>query len=389
METIAWISPIKKIFENNRNFFVQQNQWLIRENTFNNIEKILACGTQTLWFTSFRCDCCWETKHIPFTCKSRFCNSCSQPQSDLWMNKLISWWPSWLLYHHVTFTIPQELRIFFKRHRNALKILPYTAAWSVRYFVKKQQKIDLGILWVIHTFWAKLNRNPHTHLLISHWGFHQNWSFKRKIFLPYNAIATSRTRFLIKYLKIRAQKNLSWNKLLSETHFLNSFYDYHSRHTGKKANRYVDFWWKPRQFQQVIGYLWRYLKRPAISQSRILSYDQNNVTFSYLDKRDKKTKTISCSPIKFIWLLTQHLPDKNFRMLYYYWLFANRCKKKYISLINTYFDHSSKLPTIPTSFCQRLYFFTWKNPLLCSCWWVFYKYKITLPWYPTKYFDSW
>ncbi|MDR0649937.1 MAG: hypothetical protein LBG59_00580 [Candidatus Peribacteria bacterium] len=29
-------------------------------------------------------------KHIFFTCKSRFCNSCSKPQSDLRTNKLYS-----------------------------------------------------------------------------------------------------------------------------------------------------------------------------------------------------------------------------------------------------------------------------------------------------------
>jgi len=388
METITWNISIKKIFEDNRKFFVQENYELIRENSFKNIEKILNCNSQQLGFASFKCDTCSKVKHIPFTCKSRFCNSCSKPQSDIWMNNLISWRPSWLRYHHVTFTIPEELRIFFKRHRSALKILPATASSSIQYFLTTKQKINVGILAVIHTFWAQLNRNPHTHLLVSHWWFHHSWTFKKSIFLPYNAIATSWTKFLIKNLKTRVKKNISSKNIYKELQFLNTFYDYHSKLTWKKTNRYVDFWSKPRQFTQVIWYLWRYLKRPAISQSRIISYDGQSVTFSYVDKKDNVIKKISCSVHDFMWLLLQHLPNKNFRMLYYYWFFSNRCKRKYLQRIYALFPQHN-ISNIPSSFAERIHLFTGKNPLNCSCRWCFSLWKITIPWYPPKYFDSW
>ena len=306
------------------------------------------------------------------------------------MTKIQSWWPQHLLYHHVTFTIPKELRVFFKRHRSALKILPSTAAWSIRYFVQKQQNIHLWILWVIHTFWSQLNRNPHTHLLVSHWWFRNDKSFQKKVFLPYKAIATSRTKLLIKFLKQRCRDNLAWDTLRSELRHLNEFYNYHSKITWKKSNRHVDFGWKPRKFKQIIWYLWRYLKRPAISQSRILSYKDNLITYKYIDKRDQKTKIITCSTLDFMWRLLQHLPNKHFHMVYYYGIFANRCKSWYLKILRTFFwNKETKLPTIAQSFSERIYFFTWKNPLLCECWWIFCKYKITLPWYPTKYFDSW
>jgi hypothetical protein len=37
------------------------------------------------------------------------------------------------------FTIPEELRIFFKRHREALDMLPFTAANAIMHFLKDQK----------------------------------------------------------------------------------------------------------------------------------------------------------------------------------------------------------------------------------------------------------
>jgi len=139
MEITTWHISIKSIFENNRNIFQQKHEWLIRESTIDNVGKILKCWTQDAWFASYKCDECWDIKHILFTCKSRFCNSCSQPQSDIRMERLISRWPSWLLYKHIVFTIPEGLRSFFKKYRSSLDILPYTAANAIMHFLKDQK----------------------------------------------------------------------------------------------------------------------------------------------------------------------------------------------------------------------------------------------------------
>ena len=387
MEITTWLISIKYIFENNRNIFKIKNEGLIRKNTINNVEKILNCWSQDIWFTTYKCDECGELKHIAFTCKSRFCNSCSQPQSDIRMGKIISRRPSSLLYNHIVFTIPEELRSFFKRHRNSLNVLPYTAANAIMHFLK-DQKITPWILAVIHTFWAKLNRNPHTHLIVTNGAFHKKWYFKDNVFLPYKGIATSRTAFLVKNLKDRIYKNVPWDTCMQEIRFINDFYDYHSKISGEKSNRNVHFPDKPCSFTEVVGYVWRYVKRPVIAQSRILDYDGENVTFNYTDKRDKLVKNITCSSIEFMELLLQHIPNLNFHMIYYYWIFANRCKKKYLRIIKIYYSHEQKMPRIAKNFRERIFMFTWKDPLKCSCWGFFHKYQINIPWYKPKYFDS-
>jgi hypothetical protein len=56
-------------------------------------------------------------------------------------------------------------------------------------------------------------------------------------------------------------------------HFLDGFYDYHSKVTGEKTTWYIHFPKHPCGFEQIIGYVGRYVHRPAIAQSRILDFD--------------------------------------------------------------------------------------------------------------------
>jgi hypothetical protein len=86
--------------------------------------------------------------------------------------------------------------------------------------------------------------------------------------------------------------------------------------------------------------------------------------------------------------LLQHLPNKNFRMIYYYWIFSNRCKKKYLKTISTYYNNTPKAPRIARNFRERIFMFTGKDFLKCTCWWYFHKYQIIIPWYKPKYFDT-
>ena len=126
----------------------------------------------------------------------------------LLVNQLLSRRPKWLQYYHLAFTIPEELRPFFKRHRNALKILPQVASQTMTYFFKTKHKSKPWILSVIHSFGAKLNWNPHVHLIITAWWIHDFWIYKKIVFIPYKAILPSRKYGLIRSLKKRCDDNL-------------------------------------------------------------------------------------------------------------------------------------------------------------------------------------
>lgn len=51
--------------------------------------------------------------------------------------------------------------------------------------------------------------------------------------------------------------------------------------------------------KEQIGYIGRYMKRPAISIRRILSYDGKRVTFKYFDKKQKEEVTETIDVMEF------------------------------------------------------------------------------------------
>jgi hypothetical protein len=75
-------------------------------------------------------------------------------------------------------------------------------------------------------------------------------------------------------------------------------------------------------------------------------------------------------------------------MIYYHWIFANRCKKKYLLIINTYYNIKSRMPFVATSYAQRLYHFTGKDSFQCNCWGHLSLYSLSFPSGFTKYFNT-
>lgn len=87
--------------------------------------------------------------------------------------------------------------------------------------------------------------------------------------------------------------------------------------------------------KQLLGYIGRYIRRPAIAVSRIEEYDGKTITFRYRDKTDGKEKTEAISVEEFIARLIRHIPDENFKTIRYYGVYSYRIKalcKKLVSL---------------------------------------------------------
>ena len=191
----------------------------MRQHSINTIERVLSCWTWALWSMTITCSSCNEHKKIAFTCKSRFCNSCSKVSSDKRLHKLISRRPQWLHYHHFIFTVPQELRDFFKRNRIALKLMPLVATNTVTYFLQKKYKCTPWMVTVIHTFGAKLNRNTHVHMMLTAWWITPYRTFKHVWYIPFLWVLASWKWFLLKNLNNRVKANITGEKQQLELNF--------------------------------------------------------------------------------------------------------------------------------------------------------------------------
>jgi hypothetical protein len=77
---------------------------------------------------------------------------------------------------------------------------------------------------------------------------------------------------------------------------------------------------------KVIKYIGRYLGRPVIATSRIDGYDGETVAFHYHRHEDNKLVIENIPALEFIERLTQHIPEKHFKMIRYYGIYARHRK---------------------------------------------------------------
>lgn len=383
-----WIDSYRDIFR----FFFDGS---IRKSTLSNVLKVFDCRSN-LGCMHYKCNNCGNDHFIPFSCKSRFCNSCSKPQSDLRISNLYSRIPRGISYRHFTFTIPFILRWFFKRHRDALSLLPAAAFYAIQYHAALKYNWMVGVIAVIHTFGSKLNRNAHVHLFVTNGYF--SFSQNRYIdcgfdfFIPYPSIKATWTFWILKRIRSYARRKLPYDKRTFELVAVDAVWDriiHYKNTTWKNFYFYVNSSWPRFGFEKIVWYIWRYLKRPVIAQSRIIDFDWVSVTFSFKDKYlNNKVSFDSCSALEFIWRLIQHIPNKNFHMVYYFWLFAPTKKAYFLPIINRAYPSNRFLNRPPKNFASRLMLFTGINPLRCSCWGLFTKYAMIIPWYKPIFFDS-
>lgn len=77
---------------------------------------------------------------------------------------------------------------------------------------------------------------------------------------------------------------------------------------------------------QVIKYIGRYLAGPVIATSCIDSYNGDFVTFHYNRHKDEKLVSETIPVLDFMASLTQHIPEKHFKVIRYYSIYARHRK---------------------------------------------------------------
>lgn len=111
------------------------------------------------------------------------------------------------------------------------------------------------------------------------------------------------------------------SKQLNNAFTFNQFLD------GLYNKHWIVYCSKPSSDYKVnVNYLARYIKRPAIAESKLRHYDGHEVTFKYLDHTSKTYQKFKLTAEQFIARLIQHIPDTGFRMIQYYGFLAQRVR---------------------------------------------------------------
>ncbi len=178
--------------------------------------------------------------------------------------------------------------------------------------MNKSEKFTPGFICVLHTFGRSLQWNPHIHVLLSE-GASGNFTVWRPIkHFNFSFLRNSFRFTLLNLLEKHIGSSFKKVKAYIYKNCPNGFYVY-AKPTllGSK---------------DVIKYIGRYLGRPVIALSRIDNYDGLNVTFHYSRHEDNKLITETVSAVDFIKKLIIHIPEKHFKMIRYYGLYAKHHK---------------------------------------------------------------
>lgn len=103
-----------------------------------------------------------------------------------------------------------------------------------------------------------------------------------------------------------------------------------------------------------------------MAQSRILNYDGTYVTYYYERHEDGKRIEETIHVYEFIKLLIKHIPDKNFKVVRYYGIYAKKHKhsKKIFKLLN---ENILKIKAMLRKWQYAIELSFGYNPTKCSC----------------------
>lgn len=295
--------------------FVEKYGKRIRPVVRKEVEKSQHCGDPKQGFKLFVCEGCHDVKIVAYRCRSRFCTSCSCGEAEEW-SRVLSHDAYQVLHRHVIFTIDEELRPVFAKHRYLLKDLMDRSVKLIQDFFERKSKAMPGIIAGLHTFGARAQFNPHVHMMVTMGGMTAKGEWKQYDFLPFEMLRKQWQTVVLKLLREKLSREeikriqpilqKAWND------HKNGFYIYAPKQKGN--------------IKEQLRYIGRYLRHPAIGISRIVSYDGETVWFRYKDKKDGQEKTETISVEEFIGRLIQHIPEEFFKLIRHYGIYGRRIR---------------------------------------------------------------
>jgi hypothetical protein len=229
-------------------------------------------------------------------------------------------------YFHVVFTLPQELNTYCIHYPKQLYDLLFTASHqTIKTFAGDEKHLGAmaGMISVLHTWGQNLSLHPHVHLIIPGGGIEASGSWKKvksngRYLFPVKAMSiVYKNKFMEGFLKMMQAESKTIDPPLRETLYSKNWIVYAKQPFGGP--------------QQVIAYLGRYTHKVAISNHRIVSMENDKVSFRYKDYRSigtsyadsSKQKIMTLEATEFLRRFCLHILPPGFRKIRYYGFMAN------------------------------------------------------------------
>lgn len=285
------------------------------------------CRSAALGGHRDRCDSCGFEHIFWNSCRDRHCPGCGGEARERWLEarreEVLD-----VPYFHVVFTIPAILNVLALHAPEVIyAILLRCAGQALLDLGLSRLGARMGVLTVLHTWGQTLSFHPHVHCVVPGGGFSpdgRRWVRVPKIDFLFAVKPLSRhfrSLFRTAVREAYADGTLKIpTEIVADGQALDLLF---ARSYKTDWNAYA----KP-PFggpEHVLGYLANYTHRIAISNRRIVSFDGENVTFSWRDyAANNAQKEMTLDAVKFLRRFIQHVLPPRFTRVRYYGFLANR-----------------------------------------------------------------
>ena len=314
------------------------------------IKAISRCRTLALGGHVSRCNHCSAEEIAYNSCRYRHCPKCQTTKQLRWLeNRKAELLP--VEYFHVVFTIPHELNGIASYNPSLLYNLLFKAAWSAIYTLgqdKKRLGGLMGMLAFLHTWGQNLSQHIHLHCMVPGGALcdingQKEWRDSKPGFLfPVKVISKLFGKTFLKLLQ-QAYKNneITFKGAITELAEQEKFKQLMALLSNKSWNVYAKTPFNGSE--GGLEYLARYVSKTAIGNERLISHDNQEVTFKWRDYSDEnQSKRMTLNAYEFIRRYLTHVLPDGFMRIRTFGFLANACKTKNINLILPLLNHSEE-----------------------------------------------
>jgi hypothetical protein len=311
--------------------FIERNRKWISWKHVKVLLAIARCRTAALGGHLDECTRCGHRATISYnSCRNRHCPKCQTAAREQWIaarqRELLP-----TRYVHVVFTLPHRLAPLALQNKKVLYDLLFRASAETLLEVARDPRhlgAEIGFFTVLHTWSQKLRLHPHVHCVIPAGGLsldHTHW-------------VKSRDRF---FLSINVLRRVFRGKFVAtlQQAFCEGQLVFHGDLTLLAQPKIFAAWLRPLfrkdwvvyskpPFggpQYVLQYLGRYTHRVAISNHRLVSLIEEQITFRWRDSaHHNEQKLLTLSLDEFLRRFLLHLLPKGFMRIRNFGFLANR-----------------------------------------------------------------
>ena len=320
-------------------FLVRSRQWL-RGPHLKVLSAIARCRTAELGAHRLRCEDCDHSPPLVYnSCLNRSCPKCQAGTRKRWLEarrkELLG-----VRYLHVVFTLPRVLSQLALQNKEAIYSLLMRASAKTLLAVACDPRhlgAEIGFFSILHTWNQRLQEHAHVHTVVPAGGLsldHSRWidAPSKSFFLPKQVLAeVFRGKFIDGLNKAVAAGELS-------------FYGrFASLNREPEFKAFVRTLYRSKWVVEVrppfggpgkaLEYLSRYTHRVAISNQRLVSVEQGQVTFRWRDSaHGNQQRLLTLALYEFLCRFLLHVLPSGFHRIRYYGFLTNSKRGKLLPL---------------------------------------------------------